>query len=193
MNAETSQNLTIELKTQGRNTIPIIYPEDIITIHGKNGVGKSMAATLLEIASDNYIFENKLRFQKLANVIDSCEIQFKINSNALYKVILKPYLWKFDENLNRVNPMTLGNFFYIEKERKKEINFEEFKKKIYIRTIRGNESLHQQIYFFKDLFVAKIEQKLKKLENKIEFLGNYQKWLKEKTKKAIIDDYIQLQ
>ena len=96
---EISQKLTIELKTQGRNTIPIIYPENIITIHGKNGVGKSMAATLLEIASGNYIFENKSRFEKLANIIESCEIQFKNNGNLFYQVNLKPHLWKFDGNL----------------------------------------------------------------------------------------------
>ena len=56
-------DLKIELKTHGRNTIPIIKLGNIITIHGKNGVGKSMAATLLEIASGNYIFENETKFQ----------------------------------------------------------------------------------------------------------------------------------
>lgn len=193
MNTELKQSLTIELNTKGRNTIPIIYPENIITIHGKNGVGKSMAATLLEIASGNYTFENKNRFEKLANIIESCEINFKNNGNKLYKIILKPYLWKFDENLNRVNPLTLGKFFVLEQEREKEIDFNEFIKNIYIRTIRGNESLHQQIYFFKDLFVAKIEQKLKKLENINDFLERYQKWLNENANEELINNYYQLQ
>ena len=74
MNAEISQDLIIELKTKGRNTIPIIDSGSIITIHGKNGVGKSMAATLLEIASGNYIFENRSRFEKLKNIIESCVV-----------------------------------------------------------------------------------------------------------------------
>ncbi len=193
MNPELSQTLTIELNTQGRNTIPIIYPENIITIHGKNGVGKSMAATLLEIASGNYTFENKDRFQKLANIIDSCDIQFKNNSNLLYEVNLKPHLCKFDENLNRINPFSLGKFYNLEKERKKEIDLDEFRKNINIRTIRGNESLHQQIIFFKDLLVAKINQKLKKLEQIIEFLEKYQEWLKENAKEELIDNYYNLQ
>ena len=193
MNSDLGQNLTIELKTQGRNTIPIIYPENIITIHGKNGVGKSMAATLLEIASGNYIFENKDRFKKLSNIIHSCDIHFKINGNLLYEVNLKPHLWKFDENLNRVNPFTLGKFINLEKGRKKEIDLDEFRKIINIRTIRGNESLHQQIFFFKDLFVAKINQKLRKLENIIEFLEKYQKWLKENANEELIDNYYQVQ
>ena len=193
MSEEISQNLTIELKTQGKNTIPIIYPENIITIHGNNGVGKSMAATLLEIASGNYVFENRSRFQKLANIIESCDIQFKNNDTLLYEVNLKPYLWKFDESLNKVNPLTLGKFLNLEKGRKKEIDFHEFRKIIYVRTIRGDESLHQQIFFFRDLFVAKLEQKLKKLENKIEFLEIYQEWLKKDAREDIIDDYSELQ
>ncbi|GAJ07049.1 unnamed protein product, partial [marine sediment metagenome] len=164
MNSEISQDLVIELKSQGRNTIPVIGSGNIVTIHGNNGVGKSMAATLLEIASGNYIFENENRFQKLANVIESCEIHFKNKGNLLFKVILKPHLWNFDKNLNRVNPLTLGKFFKGEQKREKEIDFDEFRQNINIRTIRGSESLQQQIIFFKDVFVAKISQKLKKLE-----------------------------
>jgi len=193
MESGLTQNLTIGLNTQGRNTIPYVDSGNIITIHGKNGVGKSMAATLLEIASGNYIFQNENRFQKLANVIGSCEIQFKMNNNLLYKVILKPHLWKFDKNLNRVNPLTLGNFYEGGKKKVKEIDFNEFKKNIYIRTIRGNESLQQQIFFFKDIFVAKINFKLKKLDEKIDFLEKYQKWLSIDELEKNLEDYSLLQ
>ncbi|MHA1489301.1 MAG: hypothetical protein ACTSRI_06570, partial [Promethearchaeota archaeon] len=159
--------------------------------HGKNGVGKSMAATLLEITSGNYTFENKIRFQKLANIIESCEIDFNYDGNLLYKVILKPHLWKFDDNLNRVNPLTLGNFF--KGEQKIKIDFKKFRKNFYIKTIRGNESLEQQIYFFKDIFVAKINQKLKKLENAIKYLEKYQESLNKNKIVEIIENYCQLQ
>ncbi len=193
MESGLTQNLTIELNTQGRNTIPYVDSGNIITIHGKNGVGKSMAATLLEIASGNYIFQNENRFQKLKNVIESCEIQFKMDGNLLYKVILKPYLWKFDKNLNSVNPLTLGNFYQGAQKKEKEIDFNEFKRNINIRTIRGNESLQQQIFFFKDIFVAKINQKLNKLEEKIVFLENYQNWLNINKLEKIVEDYNHLQ
>ncbi len=175
MSAESSQDLKIELKTHGRNTIPIIKLGNIITIHGKNGVGKSMAATLLEIASGNYIFENETKFQRLAKVIDSCEIDFKIDGILIGKAILKPYLWRFDKNVNRVSTLTLGKYY----KGKEEIDFEEFRKIFCIRSIRGNESLHQQILFFKDIFVAKIDDKLKKLESKINCLDKYKDWLDE--------------
>ncbi len=193
MESGLTQNLTIELNTQGRNTIPYVDSGNIITIHGKNGVGKSMAAMLLEIASGNYIFQNENRFQKLKNVIESCEIQFKMDGSLLYKVILKPHLWKFDKNLNSINPLTLGNFYKEAQKKEKEIDFDEFKRNINIRTIRGNESLQQQIFFFKDIFVAKINQKLKKLEEKIIFLEKYQNWLNINKLEKNIEDYNHLQ
>lgn len=193
MESGLTQNLTIELNTKGRDTIPYIDSGNIITIHGKNGVGKSMAAMLLEIASGNHIFENETRFQKLADVIESCEIRFNLDDNLLYKVVMKPHLWSFDKNLNRVNPLTLGNFFKGGQKKEKGIEFEEFKRSINIRTIRGNESLQQQILFFKDIFVAKIGQKLKKLEEKIEYLEKYQNWLNNNELEKNIEDYTHLQ
>lgn len=193
MSTEINQNLAIEIETKGRNTVPFINSGNIITIHGKNGVGKSMAGTLLEIASGNYIFENENRFQKLANVIESCEIQYKDGYDLLYKVVLKPHLWSFDKNLNRVKPLTLGNFYKGVQAKEKEIDFKEFSKNVNVRTIRGNESLQQQIFFFKDIFIAKINQKLEKLEKKIEYLESYKEWLKKDELENIINDYTQTQ
>ena len=126
MSAESSQDLEIELKTHGRNTIPLIKSGNIITIHGKNGVGKSMAATLLEIASGNYVFEDETKFQRLTKVIESCEIDFKIDGILISKAILKPHLWRFDKNVNRVSTLTLGKYY----KGKEEIDFEEFPKNI---------------------------------------------------------------
>ena len=189
MNTESSKDLTIELKTRGRNTIQTIESGNIITIHGKNGVGKSMAATLLEIASGNYIFENETKFQRLAKVIDSCEIDFKIDGILIGKAILKPYLWRFDKNVNRVSTLTLGKYY----KGKEEIDFEEFRKIFCIRSIRGNESLHQQILFFKDIFVAKIDDKLKKLESKINCLDKYKDWLDENDIVNKVENYQKFQ
>ncbi|MBN1800671.1 MAG: hypothetical protein JW891_04150 [Candidatus Lokiarchaeota archaeon] len=104
---------------------------------------------------------------------------------------MNPLLWEFNENLNSVNPLTLGNFFKGKK--KTKIDFTEFRKNVYVRTIRGNESLEQQIYFFKDIFVSKISQKINKLENKINFLENYQQWLGQDNILKIIDEYSNLQ
>ncbi|MBD3211873.1 MAG: hypothetical protein GF311_04620 [Candidatus Lokiarchaeota archaeon] len=188
--AESTQDITIELETKGRNTIPIISPEGIITIHGNNGVGKSIGSTLLEIASGNYTFENEKRFKKLANAIDSCDITFKKGGLLFYKVILQPHIWRFDKNLNQVNPLTLGRF--LKGEKQKEKDYKDFRNYFYIRTIRGNESLEQQIFFFKDIFVAKLENQLHKLERKLEYLENYEKWFENSAEGTIIDKYYEL-
>jgi len=193
MSFGASQDLAIELRTRGRNAIPVIKSGNIITIHGRNGVGKSMASTLLEIASGDYIFEDENKFEKLADIIESCEIKFHINGKFFYKVVLKPHLWSFDSNLNRVNPFTLGEYFMGEAGKEIKIDFEEFRKNIYVRTIRGNESLHQQILFFKDIFVAKIDQKLKKLNIKIDYLESYEDWFNRSEYEKLIEDYNQLQ
>lgn len=188
-----SQNLTIRLNASGRNVIPYISPQSIVTIHGKNGIGKSMAATLLEIASGNYIFQNEAKFKKLTNIIESCEIVFENNGKVLFKLNLTPYSWVFDESLNRVNPLTLGDFYEIKDGSERKISFDQFKENVHVRTIRGNESLKQQILFFKEVFVAKINQKIKNLEKKIDFLSEYQNWLAEHMVKDTIDNYQKLQ
>lgn len=177
--------MEISLNTVGRNTISYIKPENIITIHGKNGVGKSMASTLLEISSGNYTFENEDRFNKLSKIIQECEITFKISESNQYLVKLQPFLWKFDKHLNRINPLTLGTYFFNEK----EIDFSNFTKHIFIRTIRGDESLQQQILFFKDVFIGKIQRKIDQIEKKIEFLQNYEKWFSDIIKQENIKKY----
>lgn len=193
MSGGTSQNLMIEVNAEGKKVIPYIKPEAIITVHGKNGVGKSNGAKLLEIATGNYVFENEDKFIKLKNVFNSCDISFKDDTKILYHISLKPHLWKFDNNLNRINPLTLGNFFKGEQNSENAINFKDLQKELYIRTIRGNESLAQQIYFFKDIFIAKITQKLQKLDDKISYLESYEKWLEEEAEEKIVDEYTKLQ
>ena len=181
--------MEISLETVGRNTISYIKPENIITIHGKNGVGKSMAATLLEITSGNYTFENEERFLKLSKIIKDCEINFKISESNNYRVKLQPYLWKFEKSLNRINPVTIGTYFHNDE----EINFSIFNKNIFIRTIRGDESLQQQILFFKEVFLGKIQRKIIQIEKKIEFLQNYEDWFRNITQEENIKKYTEEQ
>src|SRR6056297_1109172 len=150
----------IEIESRGRNVIPYVKPQSIVTIHGKNGVGKSMASLLLEISTGNFVFKNEESFNKLSGVIQECTIRFYIDGTLKYKVNLKPSLWRYNPNVNKIKDITLGSFFIEEK----KTTFSEFKREMYIRTIRGDESLHQQILFFKDVFIAKINHKLDQLD-----------------------------
>ena len=181
--------MSISLDTKGRNTIPIIKSDNIITLHGKNGVGKSMASTLMEIASGNYVFENIDQFSKLKKIFEGCNINFKISIAEQYQVKMLPYLWKFDKGLNRVDPLTIGSFFLNDK----EVSFEDFRKNIFVRTIRGNESLQQQILFFKDVFLGKIDFQIQNLERKLEFLTKYQNWLNKTATEEQIKNYQSIQ
>ncbi len=183
------ESVEIEIQSEGRSTIPIISPENIITIHGKNGVGKSMASTLMEIATGDYIFKNEEQFDKLSKIIKRCDIVFKISKKVTYKVNLQPFLWKFDSNLNRIKPITLGKFF----QNNDEIEFSQFRQNLYIRTIRGDESLHQQILFFKDIFISKIQQKLIKLEKKKDFLDKFNEWFTKSANEIEIEQYQKFQ
>ncbi len=193
MSSSLNHNLKIELNTKGKKTIPEIKPESIITIHGKNGVGKSNAATLLEIATGNYTFENEEKFKKTSKIFEQCEITFMDGTKVLFKANLRPLLWRYNNNINKINPLTLGNFYKGEEKEENKINFNEFQENVYIRTIRGNESLAQQIYFFKDIFIAKIAQKLDKLEKKISYLEDYKNWLNRQAEEKTIEEYTQLQ
>jgi chromosome segregation ATPase len=168
--------------------VPSIKPDSIIQIHGRNGVGKSMAATMLEIASGNYTFQNEGQFNKLKNVIDSCKIAIKVSGEQeRYEVKLTPSTWKFNQSINGVNPMTTGNYSY----NGKEIKLEDFKKKINIRVIRGDESLSQQISFFKDIFTSKISQKLETLERSLQLVEGYKERLDNVLSEQEVKEYTQ--
>ncbi|WP_457556511.1 NYN domain-containing protein [Candidatus Harpocratesius sp.] len=184
-----TEMIGIEIDTKGKSTIPKISPENIITIHGKNGVGKSMASTLMEIAAGEYTFKNEEQFLKLSQIIQECKIQFHVSKSLIFKVHLQPYLWKYDRKYNRANPLTLGKFY----KNNEEISFQDLKKMIYLRTIRGNESLQQQILFFQDIFKSKIDEKLQKLEKKLEFLKNFEIWFKNNTNQPDLEEYLKLQ
>ena len=53
--------------------------------------------------------------------------------------------------------------------------------------------MHQQILFFKDIFVAKIDDKLKKLESKINCLDKYKDWLDENDIVNKVENYQKFQ
>nr|MDO8116301.1 hypothetical protein [Candidatus Sigynarchaeota archaeon] len=182
--------LHVSIAASGRNIIPSFKPDGIIQVHGRNGVGKSMAATMLEIASGNYIFQSEGQLERLKSVIESCTISIRArDGQERFEVKLTPSTWRFNQSLNTVHPMTIGNYSY----NGREIDFKAFKTKVNIRVIRGDESLTQQILFFKDIFTSKINQKMDALEKNMRILDAY----KEKFGKSISDqdlrDYKQKQ
>lgn len=178
--------MTISLASTGRNVIPRFKPNEIIQLHGKNGVGKSMAATMLEIASGNYVFESEGQFHGLKNAIEACRITIEAREGReRFEVKLTPGTWKFDHSLNVVNPLTIGTFHV----NGKEIKHVDFKKKVNIRVIRGNESLDQQVTFFKDIFSSKVSRKIDAIENQLAILTKYKEAISADLSPADIKEY----
>jgi len=183
-------SISISLASSGRKTIPEIKPDPIIQIHGRNGVGKSMAANMLEIASGNYLFQSESQFQKLKEVIESCSITIAAaGGNEIFEVNLTPATWKFDRSMNTINPMTIGDYKYNEK----ELKFKDFKKRVNVRVIRGDESLTQQVAFFKDIFVSKINQRLENLDKVRSLTDGYKNWLDQQISEQDVKNYEQKQ
>ncbi|MHA1820219.1 MAG: NYN domain-containing protein [Promethearchaeota archaeon] len=166
------EDIKIQLNSTGIKSIPLIKEGKIITIRGRNGVGKSMAATLLEIAAGDYIFTDKNKFDKLKSKLGSCTIKFYLNKSNMGEIKLNPSLWRFDEKTNRINPLTIGNF-YLNGEKLELNNLETFKKNFFVRVIRGNESLSEQIIFFIRIFYSKIDRKINDL---IKFRSNLDRY-----------------
>ncbi len=180
--------ISITITSSGRNTIPSFKPDGIIQIHGRNGVGKSMAATMLEIASGNYVFSGENQFNKLKNVIESCNISIQARGGQeRLEVKLTPATWIYNQNLNSVHTRSIGDYRYNDK----DITFEDFKKKMNIRVIHDNESLIHQVYFFKDIFTAKFNQRIDMLENSLQLMEGYKERLFQNVSEEELKDYEQ--
>ncbi|MHA1996824.1 MAG: type IV secretion system protein, partial [Promethearchaeota archaeon] len=177
--------LSITIQSTGRNIIPTFKNDPIIQLHGRNGVGKSMAATMMEIAAGNYIFKDFGQFSGLKGVIESCTIELSAGDSRSIRVKLIPSTWRFNQSSNTINPETIGLFYY----NNTEIPFTDFKKKVNVRVIRGDESLEQQILFFKDIFTSKINQKIDDLNRSTQILDMYKKKLTKKIDVQVIKEY----
>ncbi|MHA1683675.1 MAG: hypothetical protein ACTSUE_22245 [Promethearchaeota archaeon] len=177
--------LSITIQSTGRNIIPTFKNDPIIQLHGRNGVGKSMAATMMEIAAGNYIFKDFGQFSGLKGVIESCTIELSAGDSRSIRVKLIPSTWRFNQSSNTINPETIGLFYY----NNNEIPFTDFKKKVNVRVIRGDESLEQQILFFKDIFTSKINQKIDDLNRSTQILDMYKKKLTKKIDVQVIKEY----
>ncbi|MHA1339846.1 MAG: hypothetical protein ACTSRZ_07020 [Promethearchaeota archaeon] len=167
-----THEIEIKFNSTGIKTIPSIKKDSIITIHGRNGVGKSMAATMLEIATGVYIFPDAEKFRKIKSKLSTCKITIKINDFDIIKINLFPSYWRFDEKTNRINPLTIGKFEY----NQKQIEYADLKKIIFTRVIRGDESLSEQIKFFLEIFYSKIEGKIKQIEHVKKILNTYKQY-----------------
>ncbi|MHA1386325.1 MAG: hypothetical protein ACTSR3_21435, partial [Candidatus Helarchaeota archaeon] len=177
--------MEINFNVQGYvKSVPWIKEGRIINLAGDNGVGKSTAAMLMEMANGKHHFEDKRRFNSLINAIDKASIDFLFGDTSI-QVDFTPNLWKYDKLEKKIKENSLGKYF----KNGARIDIEEFKNDLSIQVIRGNETLSKQIeyigIYFKDYLFGEIE----KLQNKLEYLNNYKKKFAKNVKLEEIENY----
>ncbi len=112
----------------------------IVWIYGYNGVGKSMAAKILELVSLNHVFEREAEFEGLRSSIKSCKITIRTDEGETYTVKLTPDRWALDDN-RKVKAVTIGEYSL----GTVRISPGDFQNAFDVRMIRGNESIATQV------------------------------------------------
>ena len=125
----------------GLRIIDEISDGKIVWVRGYNGVGKSLAAKLLEIASGSHVFDNKSEFNSLMTSLHRARIKITLNRGKELIVIIEPKKWVFDDVTRMIKHESVGTFH----ENDKIISAKKFGTKFEARIIKGNESLPTQI------------------------------------------------
>ena len=136
--------MEIEIKFQARpglSIVPKIADGQLVWIRGFNGVGKTLAATMLVIASGGHRFERIREFESLKEALKYVDITVRINEKTDFAVKLTPGRWRLLEETMMIDSATLGQFY----QKGKEITAEEFQRNFRAKIVKGNETLSTQI------------------------------------------------
>ncbi len=136
--------MKIEIKVDRAQPIGVVssLPEGkFLRLVGKNGVGKSLAANLLAIASGDYSFREDISFFSLKAALRSVDITIVTDGHRL-QAMLKPGTWRWGEFEGKVLPETLGVF----RVDGKEVSPSEFSELFSVKIVRGNEGLETQLF-----------------------------------------------
>lgn len=114
----------------------------VIEVQGLNGIGKSVAAQLLEIISGEHVFQRQADFESLKSALKSATISITglPRECETIQVILSPEKWLFTDE-DQVRPDTIGEFFVDGK----KSSAEETMSLISTRIIRGNDTILSQM------------------------------------------------
>ena len=137
--------MKIDFKYEGKPGLKIIQQiadGKIVWVIGYNGVGKSLAAKLLEIISGNHMFDSRAEYESLKAALSDVQISIAFDDGHNLLAKLNPReQWAFDELTQAIRPESIGEFY----ERDQPITVTQFNDIFEARIIRGNESLSTQI------------------------------------------------
>jgi len=125
----------------GLRMIDEIADGKVVWIKGYNGIGKSLAAKMLEIISGSHVFDNQGEFKSLMQSLDEADITIKHDDGKKIIAKVQPKKWVFNESMRMIEHESVGNFY----ENDKIISAQQFRDRFEARIIHGNESLPTQI------------------------------------------------
>lgn len=113
----------------------------LIWVRGFNGVGKTLAATMLAIASGGHKFEHLKEFESLKHALKFVNISIQVDEKTEFLVKLSPQKWEFLQEAMTIDNSTLGEFYLDGK----EMSVEDFQRQFQAKIVKGNETLSTQI------------------------------------------------
>lgn len=180
--------MKIEFSYQANPGLRIIQQIDkgkIVWIRGYNGVGKSLAAKLLEIISGGHVFDSRSEFASLMNSLHRAKITITKNSGEKLRIVLEPKKWVFDESTRMIKHESVGTFY----EKNEIITAQRFGSEFNARIIRGNESLPTQI---SALIIQSLDQFRAygtSCENILNLSKNFRDMIEEELELRAVDDF----
>lgn len=181
--------MKIKFSTKGElTTIPEIKPAKLMKVIGINGIGKSMAAVFLEIASGNYRFKNENQFIEIKNRFQECIIKIETNKDFL-EIFLTPGTWVFNKNDFKLEEDSIGFF----KQNGKTIVFDKFKEILSVKIVRGDENFETQLKLVSNIFIDILDKYLNDISTKISKIKEYQNNFDTKTNFKLLTKYKEIQ
>lgn len=137
--------MEIHFDWEGRSGLRILdefISGQMIEVQGLNGVGKSAAAQLLEIATGQHIFRRASEFESLKRSLIDASIVISGLENQCQTITAKltPSRWQLDSDY-RIQPATIGTF----QVDGSPANHDKVWSLLSSRTIRGNDTIVSQM------------------------------------------------
>lgn len=181
--------MKIKLSTKGDLiTIPEIKPGKLMKVIGINGIGKSMAAIFLEIASGNFRFKNENQFIEIKNRFKECIIKIETSKDFI-EIFLTPGTWEFNKNDFKIKDETIGFF----KQNGQNIDPLKFKDILSVKIIRGDENFETQLKLVSNIFIDILDKFIDDVSKKISKVKIYQNNFEGKTNFNILGKYKNIQ
>lgn len=137
--------MEIKFEYEGRAGLRVLdgfIDGKIIEVQGLNGIGKSVAAQLLEIISGEHVFQRRSDFESLRSALKSATVSITglPRERNTIRVVSTPEKWVFTQE-DQIRPDTVGEF-YVDGEMSPA---KEAMSWISTRIIRGNDTIISQM------------------------------------------------